>query len=485
MRRLSPVVLACLGLWLGFSAFAVGAQGRHSINDVSIELPDAETLVRVLTLRDYNTRVVLAGVTLLGAAGGLVGTFLLLRKRSLLSDSLSHACLPGICLAFIAGELAFGAGKSLPLLLAGATLSGLAGIAAIAGLRRIPKIKDDAALALVLSIFFGLGIALISLVQQLPSGNAAGLKGFIFGKAASMTLGDATLIGWLATLVLAAVIALRRELTLLCFDEAFAKSSGLPTFVLDLVLMGLVVAATVIGLQAVGLLLVVALLIIPPTAARFWSDRIFPNLGISAAFGALSGAVGVLASALLPKFPAGAVIVLAALVLFSISFLFGPAKGVVRRWLDHRGLTGRIENQHLLRAFFEVLETRSVDSEAEATQSASGEVMLQELEAKRAWKSGRIKKLLARAERAGALVSLENDRYQLTAHGWNEARRITRNHRLWELYLIHYAATAPAIVDREADAVEHVVGRDVVDRLERLLEETTHAQMPGSPHALR
>ena len=170
-----------------------GASGK-SITDTAIEWPSRDKIWRTISLADYNTRVVFSGVTALGAAGGLVGTFLLLRKRSLLSDTVSHCTLPGIAIAFLIAEAAGVSGRSLPLLLLGAAITGVFGMAAVAAIRARSRVKDDAALAIVLSVFFGLGIALMVIIQQLPTGTAAGLSHFIYGKAAAMTAVDAALI---------------------------------------------------------------------------------------------------------------------------------------------------------------------------------------------------------------------------------------------------------------------------------------------------
>src|SRR5687767_14847138 len=119
--------------------------------------PDADQILRVFTLRDYNTRVVLFGTLLLGIAGGLVGVFLLLRRRSLAADVVSHATFPGITIAFLVMEALFHSGKSTPALLTGAFLSGILGLVCTTLIQRYTRIKEDAAFAIVLSVFFGLG----------------------------------------------------------------------------------------------------------------------------------------------------------------------------------------------------------------------------------------------------------------------------------------------------------------------------------------
>ena len=202
--RRTWIVIGLVVLLLGGLGWLLRSRDSHvghahesrgkSITDTGIQWPAREKVWRTLSLADYNTRVVFAGVTVLGAASGLVGTFLLLRKRSLLSDTVSHCTLPGIAIAFLIAEATGISGRSLPLLLLGAATTGVLGMGAVAAIRAKSRIKDDAALAIVLSVFFGLGIALMVIIQQLPTGNAAGLSHFIYGKTATMTAADEQLI---------------------------------------------------------------------------------------------------------------------------------------------------------------------------------------------------------------------------------------------------------------------------------------------------
>jgi manganese/zinc/iron transport system permease protein len=466
---------------VGHIAHVHGPSGK-SITDTGIQWPSREKVWRTLSLADYNTRVVFAGVTVLGAASGLVGTFLLLRKRSLLSDTVSHCTLPGIAIAFLIAEATGRSGRSLPLLLMGAATTGLLGMGAVTAIRARSRVKDDAALAIVLSVFFGLGIALMVIIQQLPTGNAAGLSHFIYGKAASMTASDAQLILFASLTVALVCTALFKEFKLLCFDVNFARTQGWPTVALDLALMGLVVAVTVIGLQAVGLLLVVAMLIIPAAAARFWSHRLGRTVLLATLIGAASGLVGVVASALFPKLPAGAVIVLAAVFCFVVSFVFGAERGVVKRWLEQRRVGQRVARQHLLRAIYEWCETRP--HPASLLDCA---IPLAELRRGNDWTEARLKHLL-RLGFAERLVTWNNSReaIHLTAEGKIEARRATRNHRLWETYLLQYADVAPQHIHHNADQIEHVIEPNIVNELEELLAGREGAVLvPADPEKPR
>jgi manganese/zinc/iron transport system permease protein len=450
--------MAAAALWLLAAGTGFAASG------------DA-TWWEVIALRDYNTRVVVLGTTILGAAGGLVGTFLLLRKRSLLSDAVSHATLPGLALAFLVAEALGANGKSLPVLLGGALAGGLAGMAAVVGIRRAGRTKDDAALAIVLSVFFGLGISLTVAIQQLPTGNAAGLTHFIYGKAASMTAADAWTILAVSLGVAVLCAAFFKEFTLLCFDEGFAASRGLPVLRLDFVLMGLVVTFVVAGLAAVGLLLVVAMLIIPPAAARFWTERLTVNAGLAAALGALSGLSGALASALAPRLPAGAVIVVAASAIFAISMIFGVRRGVLAQSLRHRRVVVQVGRQHLMRAFYELMEDRCPAGQDEAEALKEFRVSERELLAAQSWSPRSLRRILSRATGEGLVTMLPAGEFALTALGRAEARKIVRNHRLWEIYLIEYADVAPSQVHHDADQIEHVVDPQILGRLEEALQK--------------
>ena len=317
---------------------------------------DLSEIIDVFLLRNYNTRLVVICTLLLGCACGLMGGFLLLRKRSLMGDTLSHATLPGVCSAFIFAVLLGGEGKSLPLLMFGATITGVLGCAAVLFIRNHSRIKDDAAMGIVLSVFFGAGVALLTIATKLPGGSAAGLESFIYGKTASMVLADFWILTSVTCTVLCVSVICFKEFCLLCFDDAFASAQGLPVKMLDVLLLGLVTAVTVAGLQAVGLILIIAFLITPAAAARFWVGRLDRMLVLSALIGGISGWLGASVSALLPNMPAGALIVLVAASCFLFSMVFGSERGVFVRFYRQRRLKTGIGRQHLLRALYEILE---------------------------------------------------------------------------------------------------------------------------------
>ncbi|MDQ4060267.1 MAG: metal ABC transporter permease, partial [Pseudomonadota bacterium] len=231
----------------------------------------ADRALQVLTFRGgFNANSVLLGTLLLGVAAGVVGTFIVLRGRALISDALSHATLPGIVLGFlVAAALGLG-GRNLPLLLLGAALSGALGVWLVQLLTHHTRLTEDTAIGVVLSVSFGLGVALLSYAQTLSVGGQAGLKTFILGQAAAMSRAEALAMGALALAAVGLTLLFEKEFALLCFNPEFAQGLGWPVVRLDLLLSGLTVLVAITGLQTVGLVLVVALLILPPAAARLW-----------------------------------------------------------------------------------------------------------------------------------------------------------------------------------------------------------------------
>lgn len=434
---------------------------------------DSSDWLRVITLADYNTRVVMLGVTILGMACGVIGCFTLLRKRALVGDAASHATLPGLALAFIIMTVG-GDGKSLPGLLLGAALAGLAGMGTVLAIRHATRLKEDAALGVVLSVYFGLGMALLGVIQKMRLGHAAGLESFIYGKTASMLAADAWLIAGMAAIVFLACLLLYKEFVLICFDQEYAGARGYPVRVLDASLMLLIVLAVGAGLQAVGLILMIALLIIPPAAARFWTDHLQKMIVLSAIIGAISGVTGAAISALAPRLPAGALIVLVAGSLFLMSLVFGPARGLLCRGFSLIRLRYETALQHVMRLLYEWEES-----------SGAVGITREDLVHARSWTHSLIRRTVRQARKRGWIMLAEGERIRLTDAGRRKAMRVVRNHRLWEAYLIHYAQVAAHHVDRNADRIEHVLDPETIEHLEAVLaDETRGTIMPPSPHPL-
>jgi manganese/zinc/iron transport system permease protein len=290
----------------------------------------------------YNATLVTVGASLLGVAAGITGSFLFLRKRALVSDAISHATLPGVGIAFIVMVLLGFDGRNLPGLLIGSAVTATLGLLAVHWLTRATRLAEDAAIGAVLSVFFGFGIVLLTVIQTMSSGRQAGLESFLLGSTAGMLFSDATIIAGGGLAVLALVIVMKRPMTAVAFDPEYAAARGTHIGLVDLATMGLAMAVTVIGLKVVGLILIVALLIIPPVAARFWTERADAMAWLAGAIGGLSAWIGAGISAVAPALPTGPIIVLVAFAVFAFSLFFAPNRGVLAAMLRYRRFQVRV-----------------------------------------------------------------------------------------------------------------------------------------------
>ncbi|KFZ43405.1 metal ABC transporter permease [Anoxybacillus sp. KU2-6(11)] len=286
---------------------------------------------------DINVQWVFTSMVLLGLASGMVGTFALLKKQSLIGDAMAHAALPGICIAF----LLYGQ-KSLLVFLIGAACSGYIATVCIQFIVKHTRIKEDAAIGIVLSVFFGLGIVLLTWINQHEGGNQSGINDFLFGKAASLTGSDVNVLTVTAvTMIITILVFFFKEFKIITFDRAFAQGIGVPVSLLNGVLMFLIVSVVVIGLQAVGVVLMSALLITPALAARYWTEKLEWMTLLAGVFGALSGLAGAYMS-LITYVPTGPLVIIFATALFLFSFLFAPKRGlcskIIRRHVERKKL---------------------------------------------------------------------------------------------------------------------------------------------------
>ncbi len=442
--------------------------------------------IRELDWTDPTLRWVLMGSVLLGVAAAVLGCFAFLRGRSLMGDALAHAALPGVCVAFGFAEWGRGLGlfdvgsKNLWLLLIGASLSGMLAAWCISVIARHSRIKEDAAQAIVLSVFFGTGILLLTRIQHGSSGSQSGLDKFLFGQAASLVGSDVQTMAGMAVVLCILTFVLYKELKLLCFDQAFGRGLGLPMAFLDGVLLVMIVGAVVIGLQAVGVVLISAMLIIPPAAARFWTEKLHRMIPLAALLGGFSGGLGALLSALAPRMPTGPLIVLAATTMFTISLLFAPQRGALARGWRLLATRRLVRRENALRDLFGITEAY-LSPEASASDGSAQDVPVEqlarfegatedELRAKRGVSQAVLRGALQELKRAGWIETVRSaegsGRWRLTPSGLQKAYDVVRRHRLWEMFLMYETSLGPQSVDRDADAVEHFLPPDALAQLE-------------------
>jgi len=290
-----------------------------------------------LLFSDYTLRTITLGTAVLGAICGMLGSFAVLRKQSLLGDAISHAALPGIALAFLITGT-----KDTNVLLLGALVSGLIGTFWIRGMITKTHLKSDTALGLILSLFFGFGMLLLTFIQKQPNANQAGLDKYLFGQAATLIEKDVRLMVIVTGACLIVLILFWKEFKILLFDADYTKTLGFNTRFIDILITFFIVLAIVLGLQTVGVVLMSAMLLAPAAAARQWTNKLGVMIFLASLFGAFSGVLGTAISASQNNLSTGPVIVLVAAVFVIFSFIFSPGRGIlfkqIRVWQNRRDL---------------------------------------------------------------------------------------------------------------------------------------------------
>ncbi|MHA6780128.1 metal ABC transporter permease [Pseudonocardia saturnea] len=273
----------------------------------------------------YTDTVVVLGALVLGLTSGVLGTFAVLRRRSLVGDAVAHSTLPGVCVAFLVAGV-----KDVPGLLVGAAAAGLIAALLMVGIERTGRIKPDTAIGVVLSGFFSLGVVLLTHIASTADADQAGLENYLFGQAAGLLESDVTVMAVLGGAGLLVVGVLRRALTTTLFDPSYAGSIGLPVRALEVLMTGLLVVAVVIGVRVVGAILMVAMLVVPTVVARQLADRFTFVLPVAGVVGAVVGITGSLL-ATRAALPTGPVIVLVGFTLAVLAVLLAPGRGVLWR----------------------------------------------------------------------------------------------------------------------------------------------------------
>lgn len=415
-------------------------------------------LLDFLSLSDPNVRYVVLGSVLLAASSAIVGTFTLLKKKALVGDAVAHSVLPGICLAFLLSGV-----KNPLYLIIGAFATGWLSLVLIDIITQKSKIKEDTAIGLILSVFFGIGILLLTVIQK--SGNAAqsGLDHFLFGQAASLIGKDLIVFSSIAVILIVAVWLFFKEFALVAFDQNFALSIGFPVRALELALTTLTVLAVVAGIQAIGVVLMAAMLITPAAAARFWTDKLKVMIWLAAGLGAFSGLVGAYISYVAPAMPTGPWIVMVISIIAVLSFFLAPRKGIIFRVVTQKRFQTQMLEENILKLFYQL-------GEAEGSYYQSRTI--EEIMTRRPFQMARLKRGLKNLYRQGFLKTSSKG-WAYTRAGKRKGQRVTKLHRLWELYLTEYLRIAPDHVHEDAETIEHILTPELERRLEEKLQFPT------------
>lgn len=444
---------------------------------VLFESPDwsevAGQLARFWSLQDPAVRTVLAGMLLLGLSCGVLGSFVVLRRLSLLGDSLGHAVLPGVCLGFLVNKT-----KDIRWIFVGAVASALLGSWLVGFIKRHSRIKSDAAMGLVMSGFFGLGTVLMTRLQAQPYGNQSGLNQFLFGQASAIGDDDLKLMSGVTVMIVAGVLLAFKELAVTSFDEHFATALGLPTRGLHYLLMTLIAVAIVISIQAVGVVLLSAMLITPAATAYLLTDRLRTMVLLSAMIGMVAGATGACLSFLAKNWPTGPLVVVVLSVFFVAAYLFSPRHGIVLQKIRQRRRVVRTQRENILKSVYlaaggdpagGLIRQTGADRTGGVVPLLPIGVSLSDLSRQLgeppAIVRRKLKPLVARG-----WATLAADRVELSDSGRQRAYELARNFRLWEMFLTREIQLPLDHVERDAENIEHILGPALVRELEQQLK---------------
>ena len=421
----------------------------------------------LLQLQNPNTQWVLLGTMLLGIASGVVGSFTLLRKQSLIGDAMAHSALPGVCIAF----LLYGS-KSLIWFLIGAAIAGLISSFFIQVIINHSRIKEDSALGIIISVFFGFGIVLLTYIQHNGAGNQSGLDDFIFGQAASMVAADVRLIAIISVILIVITTVFYKEFKLLTFDPHFAKGLGIPAKFFNGVLLLLIVCSVVIGLQTVGVVLMAAMLITPAISARYWTDKLSHMVIISGLIGGTSGVAGTLLSTVTEGMATGPLIIVAATTMFLLSLILAPKRGLLMKMKKQLTLRKKTAVEQVLLSFYDL-------EEAGVTSGATESELVQKRKV-----SNRLlhyaNEVLGKEK---LIVKTKENKWLLTDKGIEEGYKLVIKQRLYEMYLMYEMEFAYlelktrddlALKTLTVEARNHLVTLlDIHDRAPKLLPKTS------------
>jgi manganese/zinc/iron transport system permease protein len=395
---------------------------------------------------DPTLQLVASGTVLIAVSASVVGCFAFLRKRSLVGDAIAHAVLPGVAIAFMLTT-----SKSPLVLMAGALLSGWLAMFCINYIKQKTKLSADTAIALILSVFFGVGILLLTHIQHSNAGNQSGLDRFLFGNAASMNQQDLIAYAGVALLLLLAIAGFYKELKLVSFNPDFAQAAGLPVKFLNRLLSSLTVLAISIGIQSVGVVLMAALLITPAATARNWTNRLGSMLFLASFFGAISALVGALVSFSAPAMPTGPWIVMTLSLLALASILGAPQKGLWARYHRQKANRQKIRCENVLKAFYKH-EENGGDKTAPVNQK-----VLQKI---RHFEPAELNRGLALLQKRHLIIPKQTG-FILSRKGRKEGARVVRLHRLWEMYLSQRMRMKTDHIHPNAETIEHLITPEI------------------------
>jgi manganese/iron transport system permease protein len=395
---------------------------------------------------------------LVGIMCGTLGAFIVLRNMSMIGDALSHAILPGVVLAFV-----FVGGYSSLGFFVGAVIAGLISAYAITWIQQNVQTKNDAAIGIVFTAMFSIGVIGISWISR-NEGVHLDLKDFLFGNVLTVSDEDLMLTAAVTGFVILSVMVLYRYLFISTFQSVIAETMGISVKAVHYFLMLLLSFSVVASLQTVGVILVVAMLITPASTALLLSDRLERVVVISALLGLMAAVAGLLIAIRLETTP-GPAMAVTATAMYLVVALIAPKKGIIAKFVARRGQQFKVEIEDTLKQALKLHRSGSLNIE-----NLTGALGFPRT------KTNRLVSTLNQKE----LVTLADHSMQLTSSGVKRANALLRAHRLWETYLVDQVGLNTEQIHEDAEQLEHVLTEDILDEVDRELGYPT-TDPHGSP----
>lgn len=394
-------------------------------------------------------RTILVGM-IANVSCALVGTYLVLRRMSLLGDAISHAVLPGIALAVIFS----GSVQGWPILV-GAMLVGMLTAVAAQGLQHFGGVSEDSSLGVVYTSLFALGVIMLQIWN--PHGHVD-VDCVLYG--AIENAGASPPVRWLGLalppavlkllpvlgIVLAMIVLAWKELQLVAFDSALARAMGLPATAIHLLLMGVVAMVTVSSFESVGSILVVPMLVAPAATARLLVDRLSTTLLVAALAAAIAAALGYISAFAWQTNAAG---MMAAVIggELALAVFFSPRYGLASRWLRNLYLAVQIAAEDIVARFYRAEERGTELPAADGPTNWLVSLLAQLRVRRKGW------------------LTIQAGHPQLTNRGRQHAQSIVRAHRLWESYLATHFELPADHLHAPAERMEHFLDAELQQRL--------------------
>jgi ABC-type Mn2+/Zn2+ transport system permease subunit/Mn-dependent DtxR family transcriptional regulator len=394
--------------------------------------------------------------SMVGITCGVLGAFIVLRNMSLIGDALAHAILPGIFIAFIL------VGYSTIGFFIGSVVAGIATAFGITWIQQYVSTKNDAAIGIVFTSMFAIGVMGISKISQ--RGVHLDLQDFLFGNVLGISSIDICLTFGVMILVLTCISLFYKYFFITSFQETIAKTMGINIKLVHYFLMFLLSFAVVSALRSVGVILVVSMLITPAATALLLAVRLKNVLIISAIIGFAGANIGLLLAILFDTNP-GPAMAVTVTGIYGLTVIFSPKKGLLFNYFRKIKTRNTIEQEDILKHSLKQGPQWNLDITKVATVLGLS--------------PQKIKKHVNRLA-SKQLVQSHNNGYVLSEAGIQQANKLVRAHRLWESYLVEKIGMDESEIHEEAERLEHHLSNTLIDEVDQSLgypEKDPH----GSP----